>query len=297
MRREVSEGDTGSLVSVVVPCFNQGQYLQPMLNSVSNACSFFHEVIVVDDGSTDPLTLRFLDEILSPSAHQSVRVLRQKNRGLSAARNAGTDASQLKYIQFLDADDMLAGNKIDRQVRLLENDSSMTVHLTDYMFCDEEGSRFWSPYKSTLQGFDFSVRDFVAYWERGLSIPIHCALFRRETISGIRFNENLRAKEDWIFWISLAVVGARLCYSPFVGAIYRQHENNMCKDGIAMAISWLKAWKLIRDSGIPIDGEDERSFLDHYNSYYVELFTRQASTKPGYAGRYNNLNFLLSLGD
>jgi hypothetical protein len=157
-------------------------------------------------------------------------------------------------------------------------------------------SRFWHPGTSTIAGFDYDSASFVANWERGLTIPIHCGLFRTTAIQSLRFNEELRAKEDWVFWVMLASSGARFAYSPFVGAVYRQHDSNMCKDGRSMALSWLRAVQHLRNMGVPIDDESQQSLLEHYNRFYVRFFgaVDTSQSRPTQASR-DQFNFLMSL--
>ena len=91
----------GPLVSVVIPCYNYGRYLDAALGSVLGQTFTNHEVIIVDDGSTDPLTVEKLDEIESRRL-PLVTVIRQKNQKLPRARNNGIQAARGKYIAYLD---------------------------------------------------------------------------------------------------------------------------------------------------------------------------------------------------
>src|SRR5436190_13119543 len=88
------------LVSVVIPCFNQARYLRGSLRSVHAQTWPRIESIVVDDGSAD-------DTSLVAAMEGATRVVRQRNRGLSAARNAGLANARGNYVVFLDADDEL----------------------------------------------------------------------------------------------------------------------------------------------------------------------------------------------
>ena len=87
-------------VSIVIPCFNHARFLADALDSVRAQTWPLVEAIVVDDGSTD-------DPSSIASRYPDVRVIRQSNRGLSAARNSGWQASSGDIIIFLDADDVL----------------------------------------------------------------------------------------------------------------------------------------------------------------------------------------------
>src|SRR5919199_4520 len=104
------------LVSVVIPCYNQAHFLREAIESVLEQTYPHFEIVVVDDGSTDNTS-----EVASgyyPS--EKVRLLRQENKGLSAARNAGLAESGGEYVVFLDADDRLLAEALEVGVRELE---------------------------------------------------------------------------------------------------------------------------------------------------------------------------------
>ena len=88
--------------SIIVPAYNVAQYIEECIESILNQDYDNYEIIVVDDGATDE-TPKILDEIASKS--EKVRVIHQKNGGLSAARNSGIEAASGEYILFLDGDD------------------------------------------------------------------------------------------------------------------------------------------------------------------------------------------------
>ena len=103
------------LVSVLIPCFNSERWIRHALESAVGQDYSRTEVIVVDDGSTDR-TLEIAKEFES----RSVRVITQPNAGAPAARNTALAQAQGQYIQWLDADDLLARNKVSVQMRISE---------------------------------------------------------------------------------------------------------------------------------------------------------------------------------
>jgi glycosyltransferase involved in cell wall biosynthesis len=114
-------------VSVVMPCFNHGEFLPEAVASVIHLERDDVELIVVDDGSTDERTLRELDDLVA----QGIRVVRQDNKRLAAARNAGILASQGMYIFPLDADDRLRSGWLDRGIRILDSDPKVGIVYGD----------------------------------------------------------------------------------------------------------------------------------------------------------------------
>ncbi|VVN35094.1 glycosyltransferase [Pseudomonas fluorescens] len=227
------------LVSVIIPCYNQGQYLQESVVSALMACRHPMEIIVVDDGSTDGRTARYLSEAeqLAPGI---VRIHRQVNSGLSGARNSGIALARGQYVQFLDTDDVLAPGKIDAQVAQLQVNPDLMVSVCNFLLCDEVRAQFLKP-EEAIARFDLTEQDFLYRWERGFAIPIHCGLFSRSLLDGVQFDTHARAKEDWLFWTSLAMAGTRFGYIHGHWAIYRQHAASMRRSYVNMGRSWLQA--------------------------------------------------------
>jgi len=227
------------LVSVVIPCFNQGEYLQESVPSVLSSCSHSLEIIVVDDGSTDHAITRQLEEIKQIAPH-IIRIHRQENLGLSGARNSGVALTRGQYVQFLDADDVLTPGKIDAQVAQFQVNPDLEVSICNFLLCDDARINFSKP-EEFIARFNLSIQDFLYAWERGFVIPIHCGLFRRSVVEKTPFDSELSAKEDWLFWTSLAIKNTRFAYIHGHWAIYRQHQNSMRKSYLKMGKCWLEA--------------------------------------------------------
>ncbi|MCG5078781.1 glycosyltransferase family 2 protein [Paraburkholderia tagetis] len=226
------------LVSVVIPCYNQAQYLFESVSSVLDSYSGPLEIIIVDDGSTAPRTGAYLRaaEELSPA----VRVISQLNAGLSGARNTGIAAARGEFVQLLDADDVIVPPKLDLQVAHFQVSRSLDVSISNFLLCDETRTIF-SKHDEAIAHSALDLQDFLYKWERGFAVPIHCALFRRSTLPERPFDTSARAKEDWLFWCGLSVRGARMAYLNAHHAIYRQHAQSMRRSYVNMGKSWLHA--------------------------------------------------------
>ncbi|MEI6882929.1 MAG: glycosyltransferase family A protein [Bacteroidota bacterium] len=134
------------LVSVVIPAYNAAKYIAETLESVRQQTWPAVEAFVIDDGSSDETVT-----LARSFESEKIRVLEQKNSGACVARNLGLSLSKGKYIQFLDADDLLSPDKIEKQVSVLEQNPgylgvSPTVHFMngeDYLRMSPREESFW----------------------------------------------------------------------------------------------------------------------------------------------------------
>jgi hypothetical protein len=211
-------------VSVIIPAYNYARYLPETLSCVTRQTLFDWECILVDDGSTDDT--RGLAEAFC-RADSRIRYHHQRNLGLPAARNTGVNLSRGQYIQFLDADDLIAAEKLEKNVACMERDPEIDVCYTHYRLLDSASGTLLDPWTRDMLGAD-PLQDFLFRWELGLCIPIHCALFRRSLWpAGSPFDESLTGKEDWIFWVDLALNRRRFHFLNVDHAFYRLHGQNM----------------------------------------------------------------------
>ena len=250
------------LVSYIIPNFNQAKYLYEAISSILLSYSGPKEIIIIDDCSTDPTTSRRLNELTSKFPFVKL-MQNERNKGLSKTRNAGLAACVGDYVQFLDADDLLFPHKIDFQIQHFRFGNNLDISITDYLLCDETLSEF-TPLEPNIGKYNLSLDDFLFQWERGLTIPIHSALFRRSALSDVRFNETLSAKEDWLFWCTQLIHYKRIAYLNIWGAAYRQHEQAMTKKNVSeMSKMWLKSASLIAEQL-----EDKEAFLAAADEWY-----------------------------
>ncbi len=201
-----------SSVAVVIPCYNQGAFLEEALASVRVQTRPPEELIVVDDGSDDPETLRVLEGL---SSSVDLRLIRQENAGPAAARNAGIRAASAEMIVCLDGDDRLRPVFLERTIPLLEADSDTGIaYGRAEFFGAAEGEAAHPP---------FCMPDFL------LDPCIYAtALFRRadwEAVGG--FCEEMREGwEDFEFWVSLVGLGREVAFVDEVVFDYRRHDRS-----------------------------------------------------------------------
>jgi glycosyltransferase involved in cell wall biosynthesis len=180
-------------VSVVIPCYNGARFLRETLASVARQTSPAAEVIVVDDGSTDD------SGAIAESFAPLVRVVRQPNRGESAARNRGIDLAAGDWVALLDADDVWEPQKLQRQVEIAAQLlSSVACVYTDYYKLDGGQKTSVSPTPEYHSQADARVRLLFD----SCVLP-SASLIRRGPLRSVRFPETIRHGEDPIFFALL----------------------------------------------------------------------------------------------
>ncbi len=180
-------------VSVVIPCFEQGEWLRDAIASVYEQDHDSWEIVVVDDGSTDVATIAAVDAV---GTFHRVTVVRQGNKGLPAARNAGCAAARGAYLVPLDADDELAPGFLPAMLaRLRDDDAVGFVHCWAEMFGDVR--ELWA------------TRPFNLYQELVSNSVVGCVALRREAWEAAGgYDETMRAgNEDWELWVRLSLAG------------------------------------------------------------------------------------------
>lgn len=241
------------LVSIIIPCYQQAQYLSQAMESALGQTYQNVEVIVVNDGSRDDT------EKVAKSYGDKVVYLCQQNKGLASARNAGYAASKGVYIQFLDADDVIYREKLQKQLRMLEADPAMLVAISDYIKRRMADGGIQGIFR--IKPSDDLLSDIACQWEKSYSIPIHAGLFRRSAwIGEAPFDEQLRAREDWAMWVGLAVQTGSFGYVDEVLCEYRIHDEGMCRNWKGMCTSLIDAAEVIRPK-VPLNYLAE--FDDH----------------------------------
>lgn len=208
-------------VSIIIPTYNYAQFVTQSVASAINQKIDDVEVIVVDDGSTDNTKY-----VLTPYLSK-IKYIYQKNAGLSAARNTGIKASSGEFIQFLDADDLLGKDSILHRLQFLKKNPDITVTVCrNSLFTETTKNGYpkpiftksWPLYKNHLDVH-------LCYFNIA---PPHAFLCRRSAIlaSGW-FDTQLKACEDYDFWLRAAIAGHLPHYCPKGLVYYRRHAESM----------------------------------------------------------------------
>lgn len=212
-------------VSVVIPAYNAMTYLPETLESVLKQTFNDFEVIVVNDGSTDE-TEQWISQVKDPK----VRLISQKNQGLAGARNTGITHAQGEYIAILDADDLWEPDKLEKQVRVLDENPEVALVYTWVGFIDENGNHTGRLFKNRAEGDVWEELTQHNIVECG-SVP----LIRRSCFDTVGlFDRNLGSYlEDWDMWLRIAANHQfKVIQEPLV--YYRQLSSSASRNWEAM---------------------------------------------------------------
>ena len=225
------------LVTVIVPAFNYGSLIAYTLESLLDQEYRNWECIVVDDGSMDDTA-----SVVNGYRNQDKRIayVYQRNGGLPKARNTGLSQARGKYIQFLDADDLIESRKLQCHVQYLENNPETDIVYggARYFRTDRPNERRRSkkdidePWMPEISGSGDEVLQFLV---KANIMVVSAPLVRRRIIDQVGlFDEKLFLSEDWDYWIRCAIKGARFQYLDEVGALslIRCHSESLSHNGM-----------------------------------------------------------------
>lgn len=249
-----------SLVSIVIPCYNQASFLSEAIDSALHQSYSSIEVIVVDDGSTDETSS-------VARSYNQIRYVRQTNCGVTVARNVGLEMSCGAYVVFLDADDRLLPDAVETGVKNLEVNPDYALVFGTFHRIDVNGEKKGGPHFFELKPYGFP--DFL---ERNLIGNPGVALYRRGALLSVNgFDPTNQAAGDYDLYLRITKLYPITCHTQVV-LEYRRHGGNMSDDPAVMLSGCLgalrKQWRTIKE-----DPSLKASYyrgISHWKEYYGE---------------------------
>lgn len=221
--------------SVVIPCFNNAMTLERAINSVLSQTVPAHEVIVIDDGSTDN------SSEIAESFENKIRYFKQSNQGVSMARNSGVKFATGDWIAFLDADDEYSPNRIEAHLKWIVDEPDLDFLLADqesrtpdgdfieaFMEKSEAGRRLLHSNKDAnriligVNDFEYMIKDGFAEI-RTVSLP------RKKFFEIGGFLPHHKIGEDLHFFIRLFANSAKVGIVPSVLSIYYIYPQSVLR--------------------------------------------------------------------
>ncbi len=208
-------------VSIVIPCYNDGRFLAEALGSLRDSPVPL-EIVIVDDGSTEPETLAVIEAL---EQRPDLTIIRQKNSGLGAARNAGIARTRSEFFVPLDADNLLCPETLRRGLDLMASDARIAVVHGD---AEVFGQRTYTWKNGPLDRAAMAVAN-----------PIdNCVLLRKAAwadAGGYEAHKDYQSSCDWLLWLGLLLRGWRFAYLEGTFFHYRLRAGSMLRtDGADM---------------------------------------------------------------
>lgn len=243
-------------VSVVIPCFNAGEYLDEAVQSALAQTWQDLEVVIVDDGSTDPSTL----DLLKQERWPRTRIIHQANAGPAAARNRAVREAGGRYILPLDADDTIEPSYVEKAVAVLEARPNVgCVYCKARKFGAEQGP--WNLPVYTLRELVIDNVIFVT------------SLYRKadwESVGG--YNEKLRhGVEDYDFWVKIAHLGREVVQLDDYLFNYRIQESSRTTSFQERRARVVESYAEIFRSNIAFYSAHAEMLFEHRFGLYDEL--------------------------
>ena len=243
-------------VSVVIPCYNSGEFLDEAVQSALAQTWQNLEVVIVDDGSTDPSTLRLLEEARWPRT----RIFHQQNAGPAAARNHAVRKADGRYILPLDADDTIEPTYVEKAAAVLDIRPEVgCVYCKARKFGAEQGP--WNLPAYTLRELVIDNIIFVT------------SLYRKadwESVGG--YNEKLRhGVEDYDFWVKIVHLGREVLQLEDSLFNYRIQESSRTSSFQEGRANVVETYAEIFRSNIGFYAEHADVLFEHRFGLYDEL--------------------------
>jgi len=227
------------LISIITPSYNSADFIADAIESVLNQTYDQWEMIIVDDASTDN-TVDIVETYVARDDRISLIEL-DKNSGSGVARNKAIDAANGRFIAFLDSDDLWLPEKLEKQIAfMLERD--IAISFTEYARMREDGSLLKS---------NITAPETIDYKGLLRHCVIGCltVMIDMEKTGHIQM-KNLRARQDYVLWLSLTKRGFVAYGLPEELAVYRIVKNSISSNKFRMAKRNWHVYRKIEGQGV-----------------------------------------------
>ena len=233
-----------ALVSIIIPVYNCELHLATAIESALHQTWEEKEVIVVDDGSTDASF-----QVAKQYEKKGVTVITQQNSGASKARNVGLEVAKGEWIQFLDADDFLRDDKIEKQLAQVNNYNQLAVCKTIHFIKDvnkgvvDDDSYFNDYLNDPVR---FLIKLYGGFDYRSGMIQPNSFLVSRSLIEKAgKWNESLSLDDDGEFFCRVILNAKEIIYHPEIMNYYRKYSSNSSLSGTKSRKAYLSQFNSI----------------------------------------------------
>jgi glycosyltransferase involved in cell wall biosynthesis len=250
------------LISVIVPAYNAETTILETIDSVLQQTYSNLELIVINDGSTDT-TLDLLNNLND----ERLKIFSFGNAGLAESRNRGIVLATGEYITFIDTDDLWTPDKLEKQLEVLHRNPDAGVAYSWTAFIDESGKYLHAMEPIYFEGNIYEALLTNCFIAGGSNI-----LARSTCINSVgRFDTELRAAEDWDYWLKLAVEWSFVVV-PKYQILYRLSVGAMSSDVEMIEANTLEVINRAYNSAPPELNSLKRKTLASVNRYFAYLY-------------------------
>jgi glycosyltransferase involved in cell wall biosynthesis len=265
-------------VSIILPCFNRGDYLEKSVKSVLAQTFSDLECLIVDDGSTDN-TRQVAESLMSMDSR--VKYFYKENGGLSSARNFGIEKAEGAWIQCLDPDDWIHEDKTRFQLSYLNGlEDKEVIFYCDYerVYLDNEQNIIKR--EANIVGSQtreqliqrLLLPDFIA--KSPFPILQQCLLIKKDIFKKKIFDRRLQALQDRDFGLDLLESGVNFVYTPIIGAFYTKHQTNMSNNWDYMKNDYILFYEIQQSKH-----DNFRKFCQPALDFFINEAIRDKNTK------------------
>lgn len=233
------------LVSLIIPVYNGEDFVSQMFSALNKQHFRDFQVVIIDDGSTDSTW-----EKLQAYQSDNIKVIRQTNQGVSAARNLGLRYAQGKYILFPDIDDYLMPDYINRMVKQLQQSGSeMAICGYSEYGNTARNSYKYIPKETSYRSIASFISDMLVYKKVGSSLWNKVFLLSIIKKNNLHFDDNIQIGEDLLFilqyliYVNQVTAVQDVLYKYYVNPVSAMNLSNV---SIKFKKTWLTEWLVLK---------------------------------------------------
>lgn len=252
------------LVTVFMPVYNTEKYLKESIDSILNQTYKNFELLIIDDGSTDSSI-----DIINSYDDDRIKLFRnEKNMGLPYTRNKGLELSKGEYIAFMDSDDISKGDRLEIQVKFLDNHKDFQVVSSS---CESLiNNKISKPSKKIMNTEYIEINNRLIFY---CCINNPTVMIRKNFFikNNIRYKEECFVAEDYDFWVECIMNGGKIATLSKPNLIYRVGHDSLTKKSYKdyskerkIVIDNIKK-KYLKHNGIIFKDEESKLFTKIYS--------------------------------
>ena len=250
-----------------MPTYNAGKYLSASINSILNQTYKKLELLITDDGSTDPTTLKILEDFTKKDSRVKVEHL-NGNNGPGVARNKSIERAQGRYIAFCDSDDRWFPEKLERQIALM-NEKRCALSCTSYVTCNDSDQETGIVIAPDAITFNMLKHDN--------KVGCSTAMYDTKLLGGKFFMPTIRKRQDWALFLTILRKSSPAYTITEPMAYYRQRSHSVSSDKMSLIKYNVKIYETVL--GFPRWKAYLYFWFVFMPTYYMKIQKRKADSK------------------